>query len=51
MKTIKEIHIKTDEYFSKRISGGMYSYLNIKPKEDKSQKGNAILNKLRYNYF
>ena len=36
--------------FLKRVSRGMYSYYNIKSKEDKSQKGNLILNNLKYNY-
>ena len=36
---IKEIQRKADEeIFPKRVSGGLFSYYNIKPKEDKFQK-------------
>ena len=52
MKQLKKFkENQMNNFFSKRVSGGMYSYYNIKAKVYKSQKGNSILLKLKYNYL
>ena len=48
-EAIKEIQKKADEVvFPKRVSNGIYSYYNIKPKEDKVHKRKSHSNLLIY---